>query len=39
MHHGIILAVRRRPYEIARRLILILNQVTADEMRDQLRYV
>ena len=39
MHHGIILAVRRRPYEIARRLILILNQVTADGMRDQLRYV
>ncbi len=38
-HHGIILAVRRRPYEIARRLMLILNQVTADEMQDHLRHV
>lgn len=38
-HHGIILAVRRRPYEIARRLMLILNHVTADEMQDQRRYI
>lgn len=35
---GIILAVRRPPYDIARRLLSILDQVTADEMRDQLRY-
>ena len=40
-HHGIIIATRHRPYEIVRRLllILILNQVTADEMQDQLRYI
>lgn len=38
-HNGIILAVRRPPHEIAQRLLSILDQVTADEMRDQLRYV
>ena len=38
-HHGIILAVRRQPYEIARRLMLILNHVTADEMQNQVRYI
>lgn len=38
-HHGIIIAVRRSPYEIARRLFTILNHVTADEMRNQLRYI
>ena len=38
-HGGIIVAVRRSPYELTRRLLLILNQVTADEMDDQLRYI
>jgi predicted nuclease of predicted toxin-antitoxin system len=38
-HCGIIIATRHPPYEIVRRLLLILNQVTADEMQDQLRYV
>lgn len=38
-HSGIIIVVRHPPYEIVRRLLLILNQVTADEMRDQLRYI
>jgi predicted nuclease of predicted toxin-antitoxin system len=38
-HHGIIIATRHPPYEIVRRLLLILNQVTADEMQDQLRYI
>ena len=38
-HSGIIMAVRHPPYEIARRLLLILNQVTADEMHNQLRYI
>jgi hypothetical protein len=38
-HHGIVLAVRHQPYEIARRLLLILNHVTADELQDQLRYM
>ncbi len=38
-HHGIILAVRRSTYELARRVLVILNSVTADEMRDQVRYI
>ena len=38
-HHGIIIGVRRQPYEIARRLLAILNNVTADEMNNQLRYM
>jgi hypothetical protein len=38
-HYGIIVAVRHPPYEVVRRLLLILNHVTADEMQDQLRYI
>ena len=38
-HHGIIIAVRRQPYEIVRRLLAVLNNVTADEMKNQLRYM
>ena len=38
-HYGIIIAVRHDPYELVRRLLVILNQVTADEMQDQLRYI
>lgn len=38
-HSGIILATRHSPFEIARRLLLILNQVTADEIKDQVRYI
>jgi hypothetical protein len=38
-HAGLIIAVRRSPYELARRLLLILNNVTADEMDNQLRYI
>jgi len=38
-HYGIIIAVRRLPYEIVRRLLTILNHVTADEMENQLRYI
>ena len=38
-HYGIIIAVRRSPYEIARRLLLLLNHVTADEMEHQVRYI
>lgn len=38
-HYGIIIAVRHDPYELVRRLLLILNQVTTDEMQDQLRYI
>ena len=38
-HYGIILAVRSSPFELRRRLLLILNQVTADEMQDHVRYI
>lgn len=38
-HYGIIIAARRSPYEIVRRLLTILNQVAADEMENQLRYI
>lgn len=38
-HFGIIIAVRRRPFEIVQRLWTILNQVTSDEMENQLRYI
>jgi hypothetical protein len=38
-HYGVIIASRRKPNEIARRLLIILNQVTADEMKDQVRYI
>ncbi len=38
-HHGIIIAVRRPVYELVRRLWIILNRVTADEMQGQLRYI
>ena len=38
-HCGMIIAVRRSPYEIARRLLRILNHVTSDEMRNQIRYI
>ena len=39
LHYGIVIAVRRPPREIARRLLSILNQVTADEMVNQIRYI
>ena len=38
-HYGIIIAVRRPPYEIVQRLMTILNRTTADEMEDQLIYI
>jgi predicted nuclease of predicted toxin-antitoxin system len=38
-HCGIILAQRRDPYEITQRLLRILDQVTADEMRNMVRYI
>lgn len=39
MHYGVIFAVRRSPQEIAQRLLTILNQVTLDEMQNQVRYI
>jgi len=38
-HYGIIIAVRRSPYESTRRLLRILNQVMAEEMQNQVRYI
>jgi hypothetical protein len=38
-HYGIILAVRHPPYELVRRLMRILNNLTADEMENQIRYI
>jgi hypothetical protein len=38
-HNGIVLAIRRPPHEVARRLLVILNEVTADEMQNQIRYI
>lgn len=38
-HYGIVIAVQRPAHEIARRLLIILDQVTADEIEDQIRYV
>ena len=38
-HYGIILAVRRTPHEIVKRLLVILNATTADEMQNQVRYI
>jgi predicted nuclease of predicted toxin-antitoxin system len=38
-HYGIILAVRRSPYEVMRRLLVIINNLTAYEMQNQLLYI
>ena len=38
-HAGIILAFRNTPQEITRRLLIILNNVMAEEMRDRIRYI
>jgi hypothetical protein len=37
-HAGIFIAIRRSPYEIARRLLLYLDDITADEMMNQVIY-
>lgn len=38
-HFGIIIAARRPIQELLRRVLAILNQVTADEMKNQVRYI
>lgn len=38
-HHGIIIAARRTPQEIVRRLAMLLNSFAADELSNQLLYV
>jgi hypothetical protein len=36
---GILIVVRRPPYETARRLVAMLNSYTADELHDSVRYI
>jgi hypothetical protein len=38
-HAGIIIATRNPPHEISRRLLILLNHLTADEMTNQIRYI
>lgn len=38
-HYGIILAVRRSSHELVNRLLQLLNEVTADEFQNQVRYL
>ena len=38
-HYGIIIAVRRPTHEIVRRLLVILNQTTSDEVENQVVYI
>jgi hypothetical protein len=38
-HPGIIIAVQRTPYDVAQRLRVLLDQVSADEMVNQLVYL
>jgi len=39
IHCGIIIAVRRPPYEIARRLLALMDRVTAEETDNQVLYI
>ena len=38
-HFGVVIAVRRPPHELVRRLLVILNQITSDEAENQLIYI
>jgi predicted nuclease of predicted toxin-antitoxin system len=38
-HYGVIVSVQRLPQEIAERLLSILNDFTADEMKNQIIYI
>ena len=38
-HAGIIIAVRRTPYDLTRRLLTLINNVTAEEMDNQVMYI
>ncbi len=38
-HFGIIIATRRSPYEITRRLAVLINTLTANEIENQLFYI
>jgi predicted nuclease of predicted toxin-antitoxin system len=38
-HSGIIIAVRRHPKELSRRVLILLDAVTADEIENQIKYI
>lgn len=38
-HWGVVIAVRRSPYELARRLLALLNSTLAESMKNQVRYL
>jgi len=38
-HYGIIIATQRDEYSLLKRLLIILNAVTSDEMENQIRYI
>lgn len=38
-HAGIIVAIRRSPYDVALRLLRLMDQVSAEEMENQLLYI
>lgn len=38
-HPGIVIAVRRHPKELSRRVLTLLNAFTADEIEGQIRYI
>jgi predicted nuclease of predicted toxin-antitoxin system len=39
VHSGIIVAVRRPPKELSRRILILLDSVTADEIENQILYI
>ncbi|GAB4202164.1 MAG: hypothetical protein OHK0022_25090 [Roseiflexaceae bacterium] len=39
IHYGIMIARRHDPYELVRRVLVILDETTADEMVNQIRYI
>lgn len=38
-HYGVIIAKRRKDMEVVNKLLLLLDAVTAEEMKNQLRYI
>jgi Domain of unknown function (DUF5615) len=38
-HHGSIIAVRHPPGEIVKRVLVVLNSITGDEIENQIRYI
>lgn len=39
VHSGIVIGSRRNPYELARRIAVLLNTLTTDELKNQLLYL